>query len=352
MTSPEHLSLPVGAAVPSLVRWGLSCDADLVFRTLTTMGGRDARTLAAELGLPARRVGDALAELRGAGVAAPGPGRARAPVWTAAPVRDAVAAVRRRRLRLVDEEAQARSHRTVVTELSRGAATVPAAGAVGGELGDGVRYLPDRPLTRARLADLMDAERSEHLAINTEQAFDAASARPAAPLSRRMVDRGVRMRVLGLPPADRDLHVDAALFGHARFGYREAAEMPLKLFVVDRRVALFPADPADFDRGYLEISQPGMVRALVMLFEQHWATATDPRESGLPEVVLTDRERELVTLLAQGHTDASAAARMRVSTRLITKIMRELMDRFGVENRFQLGLALGAARVTTPQERP
>jgi hypothetical protein len=35
---------------------------------------------------------------------------------------------------------------------------------------------------------------------------------------------------------------------------------------------------------------------------------------------------------------------MRVSGRLITKMMRALMDRAGVDNRFQLGLALGAAR--------
>jgi hypothetical protein len=46
----RRASVSIGAAVPSLVRWGLSCDADLVFRTLTTFGPRSVSTLAAELG--------------------------------------------------------------------------------------------------------------------------------------------------------------------------------------------------------------------------------------------------------------------------------------------------------------
>jgi DNA-binding CsgD family transcriptional regulator len=351
----KRASVSIGAAVPSLARWGLSSDADLVFRTITTMGPRSARMLALELGLPVRRVNDALAELHTAEAAAPvADGRrlsGRASLWVGRAPAEVVAALRSRRLRLVDRNAQVRTHNAVVTGLAdRTGEGVESTGpaALGGELGDGVRYLPSRPLTRQRLAELMAVEQSEHLAINTEQSFDAESARAAAPLSRQIVDRGVRMRVLGLPPADRDLHVDTALFDRPFFGYREAPALPMKLLVIDRRVALFPADPGDFERGYLEISQPGVVRALVMLFEQHWANATDPREYGMPEIALSDRERELVALLARGHTDVSAAAEMRISSRTVTNIMRNLMDRLGVDNRFQLGLTLGAARMVPP----
>jgi DNA-binding CsgD family transcriptional regulator len=116
-------------------------------------------------------------------------------------------------------------------------------------------------------------------------------------------------------------------------------------------VAFFPADPSDLERGYLEISQPGVVRALVMLFEQHWANAINPRERGMEDIVLDDRELELIMLLADGHTDVSAAAQLRISARSVTNIMRGVMDRLGVDNRFQLGLALGAARVAHPAIR-
>lgn len=64
----------------------------------------------------------------------------------------------------------------------------------------------------------------------------------------------------------------------------------------------------------------------------------------MPKITLTGRERELITLLAEGHTDVSAAEQLRISPRSVTNILRSLMDRLGVENRFQLGLALGFLR--------
>jgi LuxR family transcriptional regulator, transcriptional regulator of spore coat protein len=65
---------------------------------------------------------------------------------------------------------------------------------------------------------------------------------------------------------------------------------------------------------------------------------------GLRKITLSDRERELISLLAQGHTDVSAARHLGISARSVTNILRSLMNRLGVENRFQLGLALGFQR--------
>jgi LuxR family transcriptional regulator of spore coat protein len=64
----------------------------------------------------------------------------------------------------------------------------------------------------------------------------------------------------------------------------------------------------------------------------------------VPKITLTGRERELIALLAEGHTDVSAAEHLGISPRSVTNILRSLMDRLGVENRFQLGLALGFLR--------
>ena len=64
----------------------------------------------------------------------------------------------------------------------------------------------------------------------------------------------------------------------------------------------------------------------------------------MPKIILNSRERELIALLAEGHTDVSAAEELRISPRSVTNILRSLMDRLGVENRFQLGLALGFLR--------
>lgn len=67
-------------------------------------------------------------------------------------------------------------------------------------------------------------------------------------------------------------------------------------------------------------------------------------EPDLPKITLSDRERQLIALLAEGHTDVTAAERLQISARSVTNVLRGLMDRVGVENRFQLGLALGVLR--------
>jgi len=68
----------------------------------------------------------------------------------------------------------------------------------------------------------------------------------------------------------------------------------------------------------------------------------------VPKISLTARERGLIALLAVGHTDVTAAEELRISARSVTNTLRALMDRLGVENRFQLGLALGALDVAVP----
>ena len=72
----------------------------------------------------------------------------------------------------------------------------------------------------------------------------------------------------------------------------------------------------------------------------------------MPKITLTGRERELIALLAEGHTDISAAEHLRISPRSVTNILRSLMDRLGVENRFQLGLALGILRKAQVPPQP
>ena len=347
MTGP---AVPYGAAVPSLTRWGVSSDADLVFRTLATFGAHTARRLAADLGMPRQRVGDALAELHACEAITSTVDVDR--IWSSRPTADVVQRLRRRRLRAIDTAGAIRRHQETVDMLNERLAGLglPTHPVPVGPVGTGVRYLPNRPLTRHRLAELMAQERHDHLVINTEEVLDADVSR-SAPIDD-IFTRGVRFRVLSRPPLDGDAtdpnvspeHRLAGTFFH----YRETLDTPLKLFICDRRTALIPVDPADVDRGYLEIIDPDVVRALVELFEARWEAAVDPSATGVPAIVLTARERELIELLALGHTDVTAAQRLRISSRSVTNHLRTLMDRLSVDNRFQLGLALGALRVTVP----
>jgi DNA-binding CsgD family transcriptional regulator len=327
-------ALAVTAPVPSLVPWGLSPDADLVYRTLVTFRPASAGDLERSLGMSRRRVLAALDELAAAGAATSGPAASRRGlVWAPRPPDEVSAARRRARLRLVRTGAQE--------------AREPL------PLGDDLRHLPSRAATRERLAELTSITRHERLAINTEQRFDADSRRSAAPMDRALISRGIRFRVLGVqPPDQRWLAPSGGNPDGPRPEYREAPSVPMKLIVVDRKVALFPVAPADFSRGYLEVAQPPVVSALVALFERHWESARPPQEHTVYDIALDPRERSLVELLARGHTDASAARELRLSARSVSYILRGLMDRLGVDNRFQLGLALGAMRAAQPPEAP
>ena len=344
------VAIPLSAPIPSLARWGLSSDADLVFRTLATFGGRPARLLASELGLSRQRVDSALAELHECGAAATTGGDSRAPKWSNRPPDQVVHRLRSRRLRSTDPRAAARRHHAVFESINSRLAGLglPLNPALAGRIADGVRYLPSRALGRRRLAAAMIRERHDHLVINTEDALTADLVR-AVPYDEKMFGNGVLNRVLGRPPLDGD----AAVAPEERlnvlgYRYRETLDTPLKMFICDRRVAFVLADPADVERGYLEIGQPEVVRALVEIFESRWASAVDPRAAGVPQISLNARERELIALLAVGHTDVTAAEELRISARSVTNTLRALMDRLGVENRFQLGLALGALDVAVP----
>ncbi|MEE6258049.1 helix-turn-helix transcriptional regulator [Plantactinospora sonchi] len=335
MTGRSTGVLAVGRAVPLLVRWGLSADADLVYRCLVSFGPRNAGAVATSLGLAVRRVRAALEELDDAdlvgvtgSVSVYGAGAVR---WRAVPVDAAVTGLRRRALR-------------------RAAAPVgvgPGAGSSGHPLP--ARHLPDRAATRRRIAELVAVERTEHLAMNPEEIFSTDTLAIAAPLDLALLRRRIRLRSLGRAPADGDRSSRHAT-EFARLGgeYREAGRLPHKLMIFDRRVALVAVDPHDLDQGTWEVVEPAAIDSFVSLFVRHWTDATDPRRNGVPEVVLTPREKAVVALLAEGHTDTSAAEQLGISTRSVTYTLRALMDRLGVENRFQLGLALGAMNAATP----
>ncbi|ROO59848.1 DNA-binding NarL/FixJ family response regulator [Micromonospora sp. Llam0] len=151
-----------------------------------------------------------------------------------------------------------------------------------------VRSLGSRAAAGDRVRRLVAAERHEHLAINTEVISAAASA-AAIPLDRSQLDRGIRVRVRA-----------------GGSGRGPPAVRPVR-----------PAVGAGNRSG----------------------------PEGRPAITLTPREQALVALLAAGHTDASAAEELRLSLRTVAYTMRNLMDRLGVENRFQLAILLGATGV-------
>ncbi|WP_033343204.1 helix-turn-helix transcriptional regulator [Catenuloplanes japonicus] len=326
----------MNGVVPCLGRWGLSAHADLTYRALALQGPETARALARRLGVEPGRIDRALDELAAAGaVRVRADGRDR--FWHPVPGDVVVSSLRRRR---VPEALDARLHRHVAAVSGLHLDRLPAAS---------VSRLPSRAAARDRIAGLVATERCEHLTINTEYEFSAGAAAAASPLDRSLLARGVRLRTLTpTPPTGGHAAPLAAGAEH-----REAAALPVKLMVFDRRAALLPADPADFDAGAVLVTDPDAVADLTRLFYRFWSTARDIYQPEAPTIMLSIREQAIIALLSDGHSEASAAAELGLSRRTVVYTLRALMDRLGVDNRFQLALLLGAARaVPLPETRP
>lgn len=295
-------------------------------------GPRTASGLERDLGISRHRVEQALSDLDDAGAAQPTTTTGHAERrWRAMSSEETVRVLRKWRYRR-------RPDGPPMNE--------PYRSLRGLELGEGLRHLPSREATRERLAELVAVESHSHMSMNPEVSFEPAAMRAAAPLDRRLQSRGVRIQVLGVTQGDPDLLLPyGGLPKEVLRTYRRADAVPMKLIVVDRRVAFFPVEPGDLDRGYLEVSQAPVVESLAASFDQHWAAAHDLSETMMPAFELSPREQAVVALLSIGHTDAGVARELRISERSVSNILRSMMDRFGVDNRFQLGVALGTLQI-------
>jgi DNA-binding CsgD family transcriptional regulator len=250
-----------------------------------------------------------------------------------------VAALRARRRLAATAALNARRRLATIADLDPGA---PPTG----------RPLYGRARIRTRLTELVGTTRHEHLSMYPEPVFDSATVKAAAPLDHDLLDRGVGVLSLGVPAVADDATTAHGLELDQRgMRYRELSVQPTKMIIFDRRVAILPLDPIGTSNGALELTASATVQNLAEWFMRRWDLARTPESRLGAAVQLTDRERAIIALLAAGHTDSSAAAQLGLSLRTVAYAVRGLMDRFGVQNRFQLGMVVGTMR-RTPEEEP
>ncbi|MFF8868466.1 hypothetical protein ACF08B_41360 [Streptomyces sp. NPDC015139] len=166
------------------------------------------------------------------------------------------------------------------------------------------------------------------------------------PLHLGLLGRGVRVRILHTDSTTGPAHHHEAVRRLTRAGaeIRTLPALPLHLRLVDGTSAALPLDPGDPDGGAVLLAEPGALAALRALFTHLWDTATPC--DGKDEADGTDdarqtyspRERALLRLLAEGHTDEAAARKLGISLRSERRMISSLSDRIGARSRFQLGL--------------
>ncbi|MGF1431188.1 LuxR C-terminal-related transcriptional regulator [Kitasatospora sp. LaBMicrA B282] len=197
---------------------------------------------------------------------------------------------------------------------------------------------------QTRLEELTRSTAGECLAFSPGGTQSASSLEASRPLNSELLGRGVSMRSVYLD----SVRKDRATTRHAEWltelggEVRTVPALPLRMIILDRRVALVPIDPNDTRKGAVQLSTKGVITALVSLFEQVWENAIPfgaPKERD--EQGLTRQEQELLRLLGQGCTDEAAGKQLGLSVRTVRRIMADLMERLGARSRFEAGLHAG-----------
>lgn len=192
-----------------------------------------------------------------------------------------------------------------------------------------------------RIKDLAREATSECLTFNPGGSQSALSLEASKPLDRDVMSRGVMMRTVYLD----SVRNDSVTAEYARWltecggQVRTVPALPLRMLLIDRRVALVPVDPGNSRKGAVQLSGIGAVAGLVALFEQVWAGAAPLGASPeRDEQGLSRQEQELLRLLAEGLTDAAASVKLGLSLRTVRRMMADLMERLDARSRFAAGL--------------
>ncbi|MFD7310070.1 hypothetical protein [Promicromonospora sp. NPDC059942] len=132
---------------------------------------------------------------------------------------------------------------------------------------------------------------------------------------------------------------------------RVTATVPVKLAIIDRRLALVSLNLSEETPEALVTASPPLVEALCLMFESYWEGAQPLRQwrsEGAPEPrpvsgrSRSDRgptaeERELLALLTAEVKDDVIARELGISVRTLGRRLRDLMDALGATSRFRAG---------------
>jgi sugar-specific transcriptional regulator TrmB/DNA-binding CsgD family transcriptional regulator len=166
------------------------------------------------------------------------------------------------------------------------------------------------------------------------------------PLEYEALARGVRWRALYAPESLElpERMADLRRLRQAGEQHRIAPELPLKLAITDRRLAILPltTDRDSADRMAILVQPCSLLDTLTMLFEILWARAVPvPEDASGGRASVTDLDeddRELLALLAAGIKDEVMARQLELSIRTVRRRIARLMHQHGASTRFQLGL--------------
>jgi sugar-specific transcriptional regulator TrmB len=125
---------------------------------------------------------------------------------------------------------------------------------------------------------------------------------------------------------------------------RVVSELPLKMVMADRNVALIPLNLESSNSPSLLVRSSALLDALYSMFEILWERAapiallpTGALQTGEPGTRLPAEADQVLPLLAAGLNDKAIAHELGISASTLTRRITDIMDRLDAQTRFQLG---------------
>ncbi|PZP28336.1 MAG: hypothetical protein DI603_19420 [Roseateles depolymerans] len=241
-------------------------------------------------------------------------------------------------LLLMERQAELNEARRVLPELQADLARDSSATS----LGD-VQIVPADPNEQLH-AYLKLFEQAQHSILSfVRPPFLLAAPEPMEAARDAARKRGVRIRSILAPEvmAWDGWHAAAAQSIASGDDLRVLDGLPFKLLLVDGNAGMLPLHADDPQGPVLRLGNTAVLQSLVLLFEQHWAEAvpaleaqTSPAETGADGDAAM---QELVTVLAAGANDKTAAHALGISDRTLQRRMAALIALLRAKSRFQAG---------------
>lgn len=124
----------------------------------------------------------------------------------------------------------------------------------------------------------------------------------------------------------------------SRGGLMRVADVPFRLHLYDRQLALLPRDFDDNQAGAVAIREPGLLATLASLHARRWRQGQKWAERGTGARGATVDLMDVLEQLLNGATDQTAAERLHVSLRTYRRKVQELLGLLGAHSRFQAGV--------------
>nr|WP_247648714.1 LuxR C-terminal-related transcriptional regulator [Saccharomonospora xinjiangensis] len=207
----------------------------------------------------------------------------------------------------------------------------------------GIEKLEDSPQTRRTLAELLAGAQHSVRAMHPTVSSDE-EVRADFSSDRTLHDRGIEVRSIYPHTARRQREGLNYLRHIQRIGgqLRTTVAVPSRVILIDDRVAVLLRSRND---GGIIAREPNIVGFFEQLFEDTWDRALPVSEYDYDKDVWREIELLVLVELSTGRSDEAIARRLDISTRTLRRYITGLYERFGVETRFQLGVAAARAGV-------